>query len=99
MPISVFTSGNHQSDTVAGVAVLLSARVCAAVFVPAPDSLGGPEPQHSPPLLQSSCAILATILYLKIASPDLGPSRTFLFFVFLFDVLFAARPLLPRQPG
>ena len=81
MPVSGFTSGNHQSDMVAGVTVLLSARVCAAVFVPAPDSLGGPEPQHSAPRLQSSCAILATILYLKIASPDLGPSRTFFSFL------------------
>lgn len=104
MPVSVFTGGSHQRDIVAGVTVLPSthawldptSRVCAAALVPASDSLGDPELGGSSKQL---CCVLATIPYLKIAGPDLGPSRTFLFCVFLFGILLAARTLLPRQPG
>lgn len=103
---SIFTGGSHQGDIVAGVTVLpsacgwldLTSRVCTAALVPAQDSLGGPEPQHSPLLLQSSCAILATILYLKIASPR--PRAIAYFSVFSFLASYSLRvPLCSGSLG
>jgi len=90
VPVSAVTSGCHQGDMVARLRALPGthrwldhlSHVCSSAGS-WPCHLGGPEPRHSPLLLQSSCAILATILYLKIASPRPRAIAYFSLFFFL----------------
>lgn len=72
-----------------------------AAFVPVPDSLGGPEPHHSPLLLQSSCAILATITDFKNSKPQISGHRLLFIYLFINFVAFCRsfRSLSPPAPG
>lgn len=99
----------------AGLAALPSVRrwlnlvscICTAAFVPVPDSLGGPEPYHSPLLLQSSCAVLATVTYFKNSKPQISGHCLlfFIFFNYFFYLFFSFLslfslpfPSCPRPP-